>query len=142
MGAKRKTKRPTRSRPETLRLRTATPGFTVNDLQRSLHWYCDIVGFTVQERWEHDGQLLGVMLTAGQVTLALSQDDWAKGRDRTKGEGGRTYLTTAQDVDAMASRIKEQGETLASEPTTMPWGARSFGLVDPDGFHLTISSSH
>ena len=139
MGAKRKT---ARKRPESLRIRTVTPGYTVNDLKESMRWYCDVVGFTVQERWEHEGKLNGVMLKAGQTTLALSQDDWAKGRGRSKGEGFRVYCTTAQNVDALAARIKAKGETLASEPATMPWGARSFGLVDPDGFHLTISSSH
>ena len=75
MGAKRKT---TRKRPESLRIRTVTPGYTVNDLKESMRWYCDVVGFTVEERWEHEGKLNGVMLKAGQTTLALSQDDWAK----------------------------------------------------------------
>jgi uncharacterized glyoxalase superfamily protein PhnB len=142
MGAKRKATRPVRKRPETLRIRTMSPGFTVNDLQQSLHWYCDVVGFTVEERWEREGRLMGVMLKAGQASLALTQDDWAKGRERTKGEGFRVYCTTAQDVDELAARIKERGGDLASEPVTMSWGARSFGLVDPDGFNLTISSSH
>ncbi len=146
MGAKRKAtrsvrKRSVRKRPETLRIRTMSPGFTVNDLQESLHWYCDVVGFTVEERWERDGRLMGVMLKAGQASLALMQDDWAKGRERAKGVAFRVYCTTVQDVDALAARIKERGGNLASEPVTMPWGARSFGLVDPDGFNLTISSS-
>ena len=142
MGAKRKTTRRVRKRPETLRIRTMSPGFTVNDLQESLRWYCDVVGFTVEERWEREGRLMGVMLKVGQASLALMQDDWAKGRERTKGVGFRVYCTTAQDVDALAELIKERGGSLASEPVTMPWGARSFGLVDPDGFNLTISSSH
>jgi uncharacterized glyoxalase superfamily protein PhnB len=118
-----------------------SPGFTVNDLQESLRWYCDVVGFTVEERWEREGRLMGVMLKVGQASLALMQDDWAKGRERTKGVGFRVYCTTAQDVDVLAELIKERGGSLASEPMTMPWGARSFGLVDPDGFNLTISSS-
>ena len=141
MGAKRKATRPVRKRPEALRIRTMSPGFTVNDLQQSLRWYCDVVGFTVEERWEHEGKLRGVMLKAGQASLALTQDDWAKGRDRTKGEAFRIYCTTVQDVDELAASIKERGGVLDSEPTTMPWGARSFGLVDPDGFNLTISSA-
>jgi len=141
MGAKRKATRPVRKRPETLRIRTMSPGFTVDDLQQSLRWYCDVVGFTVEERWEHEGRLMGVMLKAGQASLALTQDDWAKGRERTKGEAFRIYCTTAQDVDVLAAHIKERGGVLASEPATMSWGARSFGLVDPDGFNLTISSS-
>ncbi len=129
-----------RKRPETLRLRNVEPGLTVNDLQRSLAWYRDILGFTEGERWEHDGKLAGISVVAGTVTINLTQDDWAKGRDRQKGEGFRLYLNTVQDVDEIAATIKARGGTLASEPKDMPWGARVFHLVDPDGFKLTISS--
>jgi uncharacterized glyoxalase superfamily protein PhnB len=84
--------------------------------------------------------MAGAELKAGSSYLMLSQDDWAKGRDRVKGEGLRLYFNTAQDVDRLAEWIKARGGTLASEPATQPWGARTFNLVDPDGFKLTISS--
>jgi lactoylglutathione lyase len=129
-----------RRRPETLRLRNVEPGLTVNDLLRSLAWYRDVLGFTEGERWEHDGRLAGVSVTAGTVTINLTQDDWAKGRDRKKGEGFRLYLNTVQDVDEIAGLIKSRGGMLDSEPRDMPWGARVFQLADPDGFKLTISS--
>jgi lactoylglutathione lyase len=129
-----------RRKPETLRLRSVDPGLTVNDLLRSLAWYRDVLGFTEGERWEHDGKLAGVSVVAGTVTINLTQDDWAKGRDRTKGEGFRLYLHTVQDVDEIAALIKSRGGVLVSEPQDMPWGARVFQLVDPDGFKLTISS--
>jgi uncharacterized glyoxalase superfamily protein PhnB len=129
-----------RDKPETLRLRSISPGLTVGDLQESLAWYRDIVGFTVEQEWEHEGQLMGVSLVAGTAHLMISQDDWAKGRDRLKGVGIRLHLATAQDVDQIAAAIQERGGTLASEPADMPWGARAFNLVDPDGFQLTISS--
>ena len=48
-------------------------------------------------------------------------------------------LTTAQNVDDLAARIKERGGTLASEPAD-GFGGRAFRLVDPDGFRLVISS--
>jgi len=49
-------------------------------------------------------------------------------------------ITTAQNIDEVAKRIKASGGTLDSEPADMPWGARMFRLRDPDGFRLTISS--
>ena len=129
-----------RKKPETLRLRSVEASLTVNDLQRSVAWYRDVLGFMEGERWEHDGKLAGMSIVAGTVTLNLAQDDWAKGHDRQKGEGFRLYLNTVQDVDELAAMIKARGGTLASEPADMPWGARIFQLLDPDGFKLTISS--
>jgi uncharacterized glyoxalase superfamily protein PhnB len=49
-------------------------------------------------------------------------------------------ITTNQDVDQLAAGIKERGGTLEVEPATMPWGARTFRLRDPDGFRFAISS--
>lgn len=125
---------------ETSSLRSAAPSFTVNDIEKSLAWYRDVLGFAVGERWEQDGKLLGVEMVAGGVTFMLGQDDWKKGRDRVKGEGVRIYCTTGEDIDRLAERIKANGGALTREPTDQPWGMRDFALEDPDGYKLTISS--
>jgi predicted enzyme related to lactoylglutathione lyase len=78
------------------------------------------------------------MLKAGTCQIGLSQDDWAKGRDRQRGVAVRIWCTTAQDIDALAGRIKAAGGKLTQEPKDEPWGGRSISIDDPDGFHLTI----
>jgi catechol 2,3-dioxygenase-like lactoylglutathione lyase family enzyme len=129
-----------RRQPETLRLRSAGPSFTVNDIERSLRFYRDILGFTVKDRWEQDGRLHGVELVAGKVTFWLGQDDWKKGRDRVKGQGFRMYCGTSQNIDALARQVKDRGWTLAEEPKDQSWGGRDFAVLDPDGFKITFSS--
>jgi uncharacterized glyoxalase superfamily protein PhnB len=136
---KRATRRPVRHRPESLRLRGVAPSFTVDDLQKSLVFYRDVLGFTVDQRWEEGGTLQGVELKAGTVVFMIAQDDWKKGRDRDKGIGFRLYCRTVQDVDALAGRIKAAGGRLLQEPRDEPWGARAFTVEDPDGFKITIS---
>lgn len=130
-----------RREPETLRLRRIAPSITVDDLQASLDWYCRVLGFHPKQIWEAEGTPMGAELVAGSQTLMLTQDDWAKGRHRRKGEGIRLFLETGQDVDAVAARVREEGGTLATEPADQPWGARTFDLVDPDGFRITVASS-
>lgn len=132
-------KRQKRRNPETLRLRAVTPGFTVNDLGRSLAFYTDVLGFIVGEKWTgDDGVQTGAMLKAGVCDLGLSQDDWAKGRDRAKGVGVRIWTQTVQDIDALGRRIKGAGWKLTEEPHDQPWGGRALSLDDPDGYHLTV----
>jgi uncharacterized glyoxalase superfamily protein PhnB len=128
-----------RAKPGTPTLSSLSPGLTVNDVEKSLAWYRDVVGFAAGERWETDGKLSGVMLSAGNVTFMIGQDDWKKGRDRKKGEGFRLYCTTTQDVDALAAGIVARGGTLDQEPKDQPWGTRDFALTDPDGFKITIA---
>jgi uncharacterized glyoxalase superfamily protein PhnB len=132
--------RPVRKQPETLRLRDIAPGFTVNDLQKSMAFYVDALGFSVDQRWENEGELRGVMLRAGRCRIGLSQDDFAKGRDRAKGLGMSIWLTTVQDLEKVVARIKKNGIVLEQELEEMEWGGRAFSLVDPDGFKLTFTS--
>jgi uncharacterized glyoxalase superfamily protein PhnB len=115
------------------------PNLTVNDLQQSLKFYQGL-GFGVEERWEEDGVLLGVMLVAGTSRIGLSQDDWKKGRDRVKGIGMRLYISTKQNLDELAARAKASGIALESEPHDTPWGSRAFEVTDPSGFRLTVGN--
>ena len=129
-----------RAEPTSFRARTLSASLTVKDLEKSLAWYQGVVGFTVDKKHERDGKLMAVSLIAGDVRLLIGQDDGGKGWDRVKGEGFSLQMTTAQNIDELAQRIKQRGGTLATEPTDMPWGARVFRLQDPDGFKLVISS--
>jgi uncharacterized glyoxalase superfamily protein PhnB len=123
-----------------LRGRTLAASLTVNDLEASLSWYRDILGFGVHQKFEREGNLVAVSLRAGDVRILLGQDNGAKGANRVKGEGFSLQIETDQNVDEVANRVKQSGGTLESEPTDTPWGARMFRLRDPDGFKFTISS--
>lgn len=127
-----------RRQPETLRLRKIAPSFTATDLQRSIAFYRDVLGFVIGEEWRQDGALAGCEIHAGSVTFMLGQDDFAKGRDRQKGLGTRVWCHTAQDLDRLATEITARGGILDQEPQDMPWGDRVFMITDPDGFHLTF----
>ncbi len=135
---KPKPKMPARRQPETLRLRSVALSLTTTDLQRSIAFYRDVLGFVVGDEWRQKGALMGVELHAGAVTFMLNQDDFAKGRDRLKGLGTRFYCSTAQDIDRFAAQIKERGGVLDQEPKMTEWGSRVFMISDPDGFKLTF----
>jgi uncharacterized glyoxalase superfamily protein PhnB len=122
-----------------LQVKEILPNYTVNDVQKSLAFF-EALGFAVDERMEEKGVLLGVMLRAGEARIGLSQDDWKKGRDRQKGVGTRLYLTTTQDIDQLAARVKKAGIPLDSEAHDTEWGSRAFEVTDPSGFKVTISS--
>jgi predicted enzyme related to lactoylglutathione lyase len=125
-----------RNQPETLRLRAVMPVLTVTDLERSLAWYRDILGFLVDEEARRDGRLIAVQLKAGKVRFLLEQDP-RPDRARPRGEGLRLYCATRQDVDRLATAIQERGGTLAEAPGRAHEG-RDFTIVDPDGFTISI----
>jgi uncharacterized glyoxalase superfamily protein PhnB len=112
-------------------------GFTANDAAASIKWYRDVLGFTVKERWEHEGQFRGAQIGSGGVTINIGQDDWKMGRDRVKGQGTRMYIMMGPDIDQYASAIKARGGLL-DQDVSDGWGMRAFSINDPDGFKLTF----
>lgn len=112
---------------------------TVSDLQASIAWYRDVLGFAVERHFEREGKAFATRLSAGPVLLLLTQDNGARGAGRVKGEGLSLRFTTRQSVDAVADRMQRQGYPLESPPFD-GFGMRAFRVRDPDGFLLVISS--
>src|SRR2546422_5135361 len=84
-----------------------------------------------------DVAVTGVQTCALPIFM-LNQDDFAKGRDRRKGEGCRVWVSTVQDITAIAARVRATGWPLDREPSETPWGDWAFALTDPDGFKITV----
>ena len=130
---------PERHKPETLRLRTLTPAITVADLEVSLTWYCDAVGFVVVQKWEENGTIAGAVVEAGRIRLFLVQKDMTSFEPHP--DTLQFYCSSAQEIDGLAAAIESRGVVLDKPPADQAWGARSFELIDPDGVRLTISSA-
>jgi uncharacterized glyoxalase superfamily protein PhnB len=131
---------PVAATQDTLLIGAIVPILTVDDLQKSIAFY-EALGFTVGDRWEDGGTLLGVMMRAGKLELGLNQDDWRKGRDRSKGLGVRlSFATSRANVGELARRAKAAGIPLKSEPHETQWDSQAFEVVDPSGFMVTVYS--
>ena len=125
---------------QAVQISAIVPTLTVDDLQKSIKFY-EALGFTIDERWEEKGTLLGVMMRAGTTEIGLNQDDWKKGRDRKKGAGVRLSIsTTRPHVDELATRARNAGITLKSDPHDTEWNSRAFEVNDPSGYLLTVYS--
>jgi len=112
---------------------------TVKDLQKSLAWYHEVLGFAIDRKLERDGKLRGIALQAGEARITINQDDGAKGWDRIKGLGFSIYLTTDQDVDELASRVRKLTPAKDAEAADMHWGVRMLRLEDPDGYKIAVA---
>ena len=112
---------------------------TVAALDSSLAWYRDVLGFTVARTFDREGKMFAASLRAGAVAILLTQDDGARGPNRVKGDGMSLQITTAQNIDELAARVREHGGTIESGPADV-MGARMFRLRDPDGFKFVFSA--
>jgi uncharacterized glyoxalase superfamily protein PhnB len=115
---------------------------TCKDLEASIRFYRDAVGFAVAQTFENEGKVVAAVVAAGDCRIVLNQDDGKLGWDRIKGQGFYLQINVAggADVDEAATRIKAGGGVLLSEPADRPWGARMFQFNDLDGFKLGVST--
>ena len=129
-----------RADPETFRARTLGVSMTVKDLQKSLMWYRDVVGFVVDRK--NGARRKG----AGRRSQSRRCPDPAQSRRRRQRVGPNQGAGHIPDVHDYPDRRRycpahqEMGGTLETEPADMPWGARVFRVHDPDGFLLVIAS--
>lgn len=114
---------------------------TCKDLDASIRFYRDAIGFAVMQTYENNGKVNAAVVGAGNCYLVLNQDDGKLGWERIKGQGFYLQINVAAlaDVDAAAARIKAAGGALLSEPADRPWGVRMFQFNDLDGFKLGVS---
>lgn len=56
----------------------------MKDLDTSVAWYCDVLGFAVDRKHERAGKVVAVSLQASAVRMLIGQDDGAKGLDRAR----------------------------------------------------------
>ena len=115
---------------------------TCKDLQASIRFYRDGIGFAVGETYENEGKVVAAVVSAGDCRIVLNQDDGKLGWDRIKGQGFYLQINVAApaDVDAAAARIKAAGGKLIDEPADRFWGVRMFQFKDLDGFKLGVST--
>ena len=128
----------------TAAIRATTLGcsLTCKDLEASIRFYRDAIGFTVAQTFESDGKVAAAVVAAGDCRMVLNQDDGKLGWDRIKGQGFYLQINVVAppDVDAAAARIKAAGGTLLDEPADRSWGVRMFQFKDLDGFKLGVST--
>ena len=115
---------------------------TCKDLEASIRFYRDAIGFAVAQTFENEGKVVAAVVEAGDCRIVLNQDDGKLGWDRIKGQGCylQINVASAADVDAAAVRIKAAGGALLDDPADRPWGARMFQFRDLDGFKLGVST--
>ena len=132
---------------------------TCGDLDRSLAFYCDVLGLALRARGDADGssefEITGIAnpkvrwadleMPHGQV-LELIEYERPRGtpsRPEPNDPGATHISLRVSDADAACERLRAAGAGVISDPTTIDapgaWhGARAFYAADPDGVTIEL----
>ena len=117
------------------------PFLAVADMQASLSFYVDGLGFEMKQRWEDDGVLRWCRLEHGQAAVMLQQyrEEGHDARRFSDNKGDGIMLAFfCPDAVAYYQELRQRAVD-ASEPAVGN-GMWSFAVTDPDGFRLAFES--
>jgi catechol 2,3-dioxygenase-like lactoylglutathione lyase family enzyme len=106
------------------------------DVQRSLGFYRELLGFKLVDEFRHENILLYARLRApgGDGTIALHL---AGPGISLSSEGVRLYFEI-RELDEFCRKLQQKGFYITQMPRMMPWGWRHAYLNDPDGHEISL----
>lgn len=123
-------------------MRALTVLLNVSDGRRSVSFYCDNLGFSVDNQFERDGELLWAQLSFRDIRIMInaSPERAACGNrpDPQSWDDVILYFTV-DDAKALRQVLDARG-CEPGEITRQPYGLDEFTLRDPDGYELGFGS--
>jgi len=116
-----------------MNVKQAVPFFAVSNIEASVRWYVDGLGFTMTKRWIDEGKLRWCLLEHGGASLMLQE---FVGREI--GGAGVSICFTCEDALALYHDFRACGVD-AAEPYVGN-GLWVTGVRDPDGYRLDFES--
>ena len=132
-------------------------GIVTNDMEKSLHFYRDLLGLQIKRDMQEEGKFIDTILGLqnvqvhtvkmisqnGDTLVELLEYQSHKGKKREDYrifDLGASHLAfTVEDVDQEYERLKEQGVSFTCAPQVSPDGkAKVTFCFDPDGVPVEL----
>jgi catechol 2,3-dioxygenase-like lactoylglutathione lyase family enzyme len=122
-------------------VKLAVPFFGVRDIEASLRFYVEGLGFTIVRQWVPDGRIRWCWIELGSAAVML-QEYWKDGHpgggpDSPLGQGVSICFMCA---DALAIYHQARSRALDASRPFVSNNLWVTSLVDPDGFRLEFES--
>ncbi|QDT41512.1 Glyoxalase-like domain protein [Gimesia alba] len=115
------------------------PLLYVEDVSRSVDFYCDQLGFEMKLKWEPEGTLAWCRLERGNAALMLQltcPDEDGTAAERCKGV---SFFFLCDDAQAIFEELTLQGLDL-EPPKVAFYGMNQLFVKDPDGYQLCFQN--
>jgi lactoylglutathione lyase len=123
-------------------LKTLTPNLIVTDVERSIRFYRDVLGFTVSQTVPEAPPYVFAVVQSGPVQIFLNApgpaiEEYPAFKDRPLG-GTLTLFIDVVDIER--SHAELQNKVKIVMPLDHKWyGVTEFAFEDPDGYLITFA---
>ncbi len=108
----------------------------VTDLAASRAFYTDVLGFTVDSRFDTPDF---VLFDTNSIPFGLGQASMNMTEGAQAGWGVALGID-CDNVDELHNKMKAAGVTILKPPYDSPFG-RAFVFADPDGYRITVNKN-
>ena len=123
---------------KTSTVRELVPLLMVHEMDRSLRFYCDQLGFKLVHKWEPEGKIEWCRIERDGAALMLQQDCDEDGPTEGRGRGTAFYLI-CNDADAIFDELSRRGVNVRP-PKVAFYGMNQLRVPDPDGYQVWFES--
>ncbi len=124
-------------------LQSLTPNLMVNDVEETIEYYTDILGFTLLMTVPETGSLDWAMVKRNDVVMMFqSTKSLKKGVPRLQGEkpgGGLTFYIKVDRVTEIHEELFNNEVEIISDLDSTFYNTIEFSVVDNNGYILTFS---
>jgi catechol 2,3-dioxygenase-like lactoylglutathione lyase family enzyme len=123
-------------------LKKLTPNLIVADVARSIGFYRDVLGFSVQSTVPEASPYVFAIVKSGAVEIFLNapgpaEDEYPALKGRPIG-GTLTLFIEVEDIRASHDELKDLVQVVM--PLETKWyGVTEFAFLDPDGYIVTFA---
>ncbi len=119
-----------------MRLQKTVPLLFVSDIEASVDFYCEGLGFSIKSKWEPKGKLAYCWLEQGGAALMLQQ---ATDENAPRNLEGVTIYFICDDADVVYHQCLQRNVEL-TEPSIAFYGMNQTFVSDPDGYELCFEN--
>jgi len=123
---------------QTALVRQVWPLLTVQDVERSVEFYRNRLGFTVVGRAASGNKLFWCRVERGGASIMLQQSQDEDGAAAGRGRGVSLYFL-CDDADSLHAELSARGLQLKL-PSLAPYGMRQLFVPEPDGYSICFES--
>ena len=110
----------------------------VTQLDRSVRFYCDLLGFVEVDRDEFMGQRMA-HVSRPELRLFLLQEAFEIPPPEPFRLRMQLHFKCSGSLDETYQGFIEYGARIVQEPGSTPWGDEAFMFADPDGYRLLMT---
>jgi uncharacterized glyoxalase superfamily protein PhnB len=124
-------------------LQSLTPNLMVNDVEETIEYYTDVLGFTLLMTVPETGKLDWAMVKRNDVVMMFqSSKSLKEGVPRLQGEkpgGGLTFYIKVDRVTEIHEELFNNEAEIISELESTFYNTIEFSVADLNGYILTFS---